>query len=419
MGAGHVGLHGSFRNPSVAFEPGPSSGTPRGPDEVASGSCAVLLVSVASVSPARSLPRLVYRVEVKARAHGRRRRRRSTTRSTIDRPQTDEVRLSVAAWAPGSYRLMNVFKNIDGRRRGRRARRARARSGRTATSPGSSTRKGADARRRSPGGSRSPGAEREQPELPERHGRAPRRAAELPLLARPQGAAGARPLQAAEGWKVATGLTPTFDPDGLPRERHRLAPRLPRAHGQDRDVDVRRAAAFRTGSRSTTAAARRVRRGRRSWSASAGSSRPTIDLWGHVPYPHYTFLFSAGGGGGLEHLTSTTIGVNTRALAPNPNAHQGVIAHEFFHAWNVKRLRPKALGPFDYDGPVRTKSLWISEGITNYYTNVILVARGPHGRGRVPRARTSSRSSAASSRIPDTARSRPRRPRGPSGTGRT
>jgi len=44
-----------------------------------------------------------------------------------------------------------------------------------------------------------------------------------------------------------------------------------------------------------------------------------------------------------------------------------VSAHEFFHAWNVKRIRPRPLGPFDYSQMVRTPSLWISEGLTSYY----------------------------------------------------
>ncbi len=99
-------------------------------------------------------------------------------------------------------------------------------------------------------------------------------------------------------------------------------------------------------------------------------------MWGFIPFEHYTYLFSGGGGGGLEHLTSTTIGISPAALAANPRAHQGVTSHELFHAWNVKRLRPKALGPFDYDGPVRTKSLWFAEGLTNYYTNVMLARAG-------------------------------------------
>ncbi|MGH7567634.1 MAG: PDZ domain-containing protein, partial [Gemmatimonadales bacterium] len=75
-------------------------------------------------------------------------------------------------------------------------------------------------------------------------------------------------------------------------------------------------------------------------------------------------------------LNSTTIGVSTTTLARNPRAAQGVSAHEFFHAWNVKRIRPAELGPFDYERPVRTLNLWVSEGITDYYTEVILARSG-------------------------------------------
>ena len=53
-----------------------------------------------------------------------------------------------------------------------------------------------------------------------------------------------------------------------------------------------------------------------------------------------------------------------------------VAAHEFFHAWNVKRLRPRELGPFDYTQMVHTPSLWISEGITDYYAAVALARTG-------------------------------------------
>ncbi len=99
-----------------------------------------------------------------------------------------------------------------------------------------------------------------------------------------------------------------------------------------------------------------------------------IAIFGSAPYKDYTFIF-AGVGGGLEHLNSTTIGFNVPRMQRDPRAHEGVSAHEFFHAWNVKRIRPAELGPFDYTGPVRTLSLWVSEGITDYYTNVLL-ARG-------------------------------------------
>ena len=50
----------------------------------------------------------------------------------------------------------------------------------------------------------------------------------------------------------------------------------------------------------------------------------------------------------------------------------GLLAHEYFHNWNVKRLRPAELGPFDYANEVYTRALWIVEGITDYYTPILL-----------------------------------------------
>lgn len=54
----------------------------------------------------------------------------------------------------------------------------------------------------------------------------------------------------------------------------------------------------------------------------------------------------------------------------------GLVSHEYFHLWNVKRIRPVALGPFDYDKENYTESLWIAEGWTSYYDNVFLVRAG-------------------------------------------
>lgn len=100
-----------------------------------------------------------------------------------------------------------------------------------------------------------------------------------------------------------------------------------------------------------------------------------IGVFGNAPYKDYTFLF-AGAGGGLEHLNSTTIGFNIPRMERDPTTHEGVTAHEFFHTWNVKRIRPAELGPFDYTRPVRTVNLWVSEGVTDYYTHLILVRSG-------------------------------------------
>jgi predicted metalloprotease with PDZ domain len=97
-----------------------------------------------------------------------------------------------------------------------------------------------------------------------------------------------------------------------------------------------------------------------------------------APFKDYYFIFHVWPktGGGLEHLNSTQInfGTDWDSTQPLPNSVLNqydlklfVAAHEFFHAWNVKRLRPLPLGPFDYTQMVHTPSLWISEGLTSYY----------------------------------------------------
>lgn len=84
------------------------------------------------------------------------------------------------------------------------------------------------------------------------------------------------------------------------------------------------------------------------------------------------------GGGGLEHLNSTTLQVGRWGYAPESsyNNFLGLVAHEYFHLWNVKRLRPKALGPFNYDGENYTSMLWVSEGFTSYYDDLIVRRAG-------------------------------------------
>lgn len=95
-----------------------------------------------------------------------------------------------------------------------------------------------------------------------------------------------------------------------------------------------------------------------------------------IPYRHYTFIIHvvSKGGGGLEHLNSfvaqiSRLSFNDKKLYPK---FLGLVAHEFFHLWNVKRIRPEALGPFDYNSENYTKSLWVSEGWTSFYDNLII-----------------------------------------------
>ena len=102
------------------------------------------------------------------------------------------------------------------------------------------------------------------------------------------------------------------------------------------------------------------------------------DLMGDIPYKHYTFLLMGAGGGGVEHLTSAAMYFNGDSLA-NADGYRrwlSFAAHEYFHAFNVKRIRPIALGPFDYDRENYTTMLWVSEGFTSYYMNVIVRRAG-------------------------------------------
>jgi predicted metalloprotease with PDZ domain len=107
-----------------------------------------------------------------------------------------------------------------------------------------------------------------------------------------------------------------------------------------------------------------------------------VSLFGRPPYSDYMFFFhlrpGAQGSGGLEHLNSTSI-YAAKYLFTNPAEYRRflfVCAHEFFHAWNVKRIRPQILGPFDYTREQNTRDLYVSEGMTNYYGALLLKRSG-------------------------------------------
>jgi predicted metalloprotease with PDZ domain len=104
--------------------------------------------------------------------------------------------------------------------------------------------------------------------------------------------------------------------------------------------------------------------------------RAETAMWGPPEFSTYTFLihFAADGrsNDGMEHLTSTQI-VMPRRLMDLGSEEDTIdtVAHEFFHVWNVKRLRPIELGPWDFTRPANTRGLWIAEGITNYYGHLM------------------------------------------------
>jgi predicted metalloprotease with PDZ domain len=103
-------------------------------------------------------------------------------------------------------------------------------------------------------------------------------------------------------------------------------------------------------------------------------------MGGEVPYKDYTFILHlrADTGGGLEHLNSTALGFRRFNFKPEEGYRSflSLVAHEFYHLWNVKRIRPDALGPFDYNKENYTKLLWVAEGITSYYQGIIMRRAG-------------------------------------------
>ena len=107
-----------------------------------------------------------------------------------------------------------------------------------------------------------------------------------------------------------------------------------------------------------------------------------LRLMGGAPFEHYTFILhigkaAAGGvGGGMEHANSTAIGVSSDEFLP------GVAAHEFFHLWNVERIRPASLEPVDYSKEQYTRALWFAEGVTSTYASYTLVRSGIWSKAR-------------------------------------
>ena len=103
------------------------------------------------------------------------------------------------------------------------------------------------------------------------------------------------------------------------------------------------------------------------------------DVFGENPNKEYTFIIHnlTRGSGGLEHLSSTTLEVNRWTY--EGSAYKGflsLVAHEYFHLWNVKRVRPIELGPFDYNNENYTSLLWVMEGFTSYYDELLLYRAG-------------------------------------------
>jgi predicted metalloprotease with PDZ domain len=100
---------------------------------------------------------------------------------------------------------------------------------------------------------------------------------------------------------------------------------------------------------------------------------------GDRPFDNYMLLYHfphGPAGGGMEHSYSTAIDVNADVLSRSPEALASVTAHEFFHLWNVKRIRPQTLEPVDYTRENYTRALWFSEGCTSTAADIIQLRSG-------------------------------------------
>jgi predicted metalloprotease with PDZ domain len=179
------------------------------------------------------------------------------------------------------------------------------------------------------------------------------------------------------GWRIATGL----DPDGGPG-RYRAANYhdlvdMPFFIGR---FDVDSAMIENTWHRLASYPENQLRgTGRRTLWDQIKAFVPTQSrVFGETPWKTYTTLLifepSFGGGSALEHQNSH-VGIYHPGFIGTPLL-ASITAHEIFHAWNVKRLRPTEMVPYRYDQPVPTTLLWVSEGITDYYADLALVRGG-------------------------------------------
>jgi predicted metalloprotease with PDZ domain len=181
-------------------------------------------------------------------------------------------------------------------------------------------------------------------------------------------------IEAPEGWEVFTGLPPrddgwlALDYDTLVDSPFEIGPH--RALGFELEGVPYRIVLAGEGRLDEAQLVQDVR----------AVAEEVSRIFGHVPYDDYTFIVALvdSGGGGLEHRNSSVCMVSRWSL-DKPKDYRGLLslmAHELFHAWNVKRFRPEALGPFDWDRENYTSDLWVAEGITSYFDDLCVLRAG-------------------------------------------
>ena len=185
-------------------------------------------------------------------------------------------------------------------------------------------------------------------------------------------------------WQVATGLEPLGGGNGIFRFRARDYDELvdgPVECGTHRVLDFEvdgvphRIALWGKGNEDETRLTEDTR----------AIVRAQREFFGGVPYKRYTFIHHlASGRGGLEHRNSSVFLVDRFGFRPRASYERflELVSHEFFHVWNVKRIRPKPLGTFDYRTENHTRQLWTIEGVTSYYEKRFVAAAELHTKER-------------------------------------
>lgn len=177
-------------------------------------------------------------------------------------------------------------------------------------------------------------------------------------------------LELPSGWRIATGLESTSDPHVFFAPSIGILMESPVFVGQFHDWGF-----------SIDGVPHRVVY----WTAPDGTPfdsttfvsglerlvRQAVALFGRPPYREYTFLFQDKAYGALEHPNSVTLGAESRQLAEDPHAAIEETAHEFFHTWNLMRIRPEEYRGVSYQTQPPTAGLWFSEGLTIYYSDLL------------------------------------------------
>lgn len=178
-------------------------------------------------------------------------------------------------------------------------------------------------------------------------------------------------------WQIATGMTATGQRSFSAPNYHDLVD-MPFFVGRfDLDSAEVSASWIRFATYPSGSVSGDVRSG--VWSSLKKFIPPQVRVFGEVPWRTYTVLQIVdpeyGGGSGLEHQNSH-VDIVSPSLAAAGTSLTSLYAHEVFHAWNVKRLRPAEMYPYRYDQPQPTTLLWMSEGITDYYADLSMVRSG-------------------------------------------